>query len=127
MSAPIKPRWTAIELDETAHVNIPEVKRFYTVYMFDRNLVTHICSQDKHYWLDPVYVNVEFHDGVSDEDRDRIQGDLSGEMSDADYHLEGEIERLIETGAARIEEYGDLGEDETEDDVREHWQGNCPL
>ena len=31
MSAPIKPRWTAIEIDETAHVNIPEVKRFWTV------------------------------------------------------------------------------------------------
>lgn len=128
VDAPVKPRWTAIELEETQFLNnAPEVERLWTVYMFDRNSITRICSQDKHYLLSPLYVNVEFKGGVSEGDQDRIQGELTCEMGDPDYHLECDIEDLIEKGKARIVEFGELGEDEDENTVREEWQGNCPL
>ena len=126
----IKPRWAAIEIEETGNLNLgalPQVSGFWTVYMFDRNEVTRICSQDKHYFLTPLYINVQFWYEVSDADAERIQGELSGEIGDSDYFLESDIEKMIANGNARIAEYGDLEEDETEDDVREYWQGNCPL
>lgn len=131
VDAPVKPRWTAIEIEETQYMgNSPEVARavtrIWTVYKFDRNLVTHICSQDKHYFLEPLYINVEFRPDVSEEDRATINDNLT-DLGDGDYFLERDIERLIESGAAKTAEYGDIDEDETEDDVREHWQGNCPF
>lgn len=126
----IKPKWTAIEVDETQYLGdtyVPKVKRFLTVYMFDRNEITRICSQVKHYYLKPLYVNVEFQDDVDETERESIQSDLTCEIGDPDYFLERDIEKMIADGTARVVEYGELGEDENEDSVREHWQGNCPL
>jgi hypothetical protein len=124
----IKQKWTAIELDETEYLNnVPQVARLYTVYMFDRNLVTYICSQEKMYFLTPLYINIDFVDGVDEYEQDSIHSDLCGYTGDGDYYNARDIERLIETGEAKFVEYGDLEEDETEDDVREFWQGNCPI
>lgn len=123
----IKPRWTAIEIDETKHLSaVPEGTKLFVTYMFDRNEVTHICSQVKNHWLEPVNVVVSVPDGVTEGERDRLEDELRA-VTNADYYTENSIEALIKADPTRIVEYGELGEDETKNDVREHWQGNPPF
>ena len=121
----VKPRWTAIEIDETQYSTMPEIKYFGTIYFFDRNLITRICSQDKHYYLMPMYQMIQFHDNVSQEDQDKITEDLGCEIGDPDYFMECDIEKMIADGPGCITEW--TGEDMTEDEIREYWQGNCPI
>lgn len=131
--AAIAPRLTLIELDETQHLEgYPnEVKAFFVCYLFDRNLITRICSQDKHYFLDPVYVNVDFHDHVSEERREEIQGELVCELGEADYYPEPTVEAWIAEGKARIDEYDPLDPEHTDAEAfeaaREYYQSNCAL
>jgi hypothetical protein len=125
----IKPRWTAITISQVVDGPAEVVNRvsgWGTVYMFDRNEVTRYCSQQKLYMLKPLYNVVDFYPGVEDEEQESIREEHFYDAGDDDYFDEGMIERLIANGAT-IVEYGDLGEDETEEDVREYWQGNCPL
>lgn len=124
----VKPRWTAIELDETCYLEgDSRVKKFSTVYIFDRNFVTRICSPVLHYWLIPIYQNVEFAEGTEDDVQERVLDELGAELGDPGYYTEKDIERLIADGKARIADFGELEKGEGEDEVREAWRSNQPL
>ena len=107
-----------VAIDETEYWTLkPEdmalIERIETVYMFDRNTVTYLCSPDKNYWMIPVEQRAIFKDGVSDHDIDRIDMIIMDNLpSDADYMGDRGIDRMIEKNdRSKVYHYGNPGLD----------------
>lgn len=79
-------RFLVVELDEMCYLDeniVEEVGVFSGVYLFDTLHLTRICSQQKHWFLYPLYPNAN---AKTDELRDRLEEEWR-EASDADYFV----------------------------------------
>jgi len=77
----MKPDWRLVMSDVTHYWVLGDgdqekVERIVTVYLYNKNEVTHCCEITPSYCLWPVETRAEFRDGVSDLDIDRIDGNI---------------------------------------------------
>lgn len=146
---PIPPRIIAVRLNETEHWSdniTSRSKNIYGHYLYDENLVTHICSFDKHYFLrfvgydfesefdanDPRYeeLDMEIMDGYHSDDMDSYYPiQTIDRIPFGDYRTSGEYRTsFLETmEAQKILDDQDGGEARFWDMVVEYFHGNPVL
>lgn len=118
--------WKAVAVNDTAAFNLdpedaPHIYRIWSVYFYDADERTHLCEATPSYHLRGLYTTVEFFVGVCEEVRERIYDRYTQEGVEDTYMHCSTVERFHNV------EYGPVDDDTTEDDVREHWQGNHPF
>jgi hypothetical protein len=106
--ARVLPEYWLVLLDETEFYDADflkrnKIKRIGNVYLFDKNLVTHICSFSGSYYLEYVEFSVEYEDGVTDEEAEEADSELYGIVVDpvAGYWSERDIDRILESAGDR--------------------------
>jgi hypothetical protein len=121
--------WRAVGMDSTfayiiAEEDRPYVKRIIDVFFYDKNEHTYVCELTPSYFLRHLYTFIEWADGpeVSAGKQDELDNRYCHEPTDDTYMHCSDVDRLTEFVAT----LPDSGND-TEDEVREHWQGNCPF
>lgn len=114
-------KWAAVKIDESAYSNHGP-SSVHVVYMFDMNTITRICSQDKHYFLMPLYAQFNGQ-GIDPCEVERLEEDIAFN-SDSDYFPKDWIDDLLKDDSLHVVWNG---EEMSEEDMREHWIGNQPL
>jgi hypothetical protein len=125
--AEIKSDWRAVGIDVTAHYSVaeedkPHVKRIIDVFFYDRNEHTHLCEATPSYFLRYLYTTIEYAEGVffNEDLRERLDQEYAHCYTEDSYMHVSDVDRITELAAV-------YGEEATEEEVREYWQGNCPL
>jgi hypothetical protein len=131
-----KPDIYAITFNETQYYNFKPgdkelIKSVNQVYVLNRSEYTYLCEITPSYFLEPVYTWVEVVDGLSDEERERLQEAYEHETSEPTYVHVRVVEAIIKDHPERVRHYGN-SDDEDDfmtalDDAREYFQGNCPF
>lgn len=124
----IKPDWHAVAFDQTYAWNIAEedkpfIEKMLGVYFFNKNERTNCCELTPSYWFHFLHNIAVTTSDCPENVRERISERY--EMSpDDDGGFYAWCSRIkdMETVA-----YGPIDDDETEDDIREYWQGNWPF
>jgi hypothetical protein len=115
-----------VSVDETRHYNIdpadlPYVEKICQVYLYDRNERTYCCELTPSYYLDPLYVNIDFTPDTPDDLRDSLQAKYCFEPADGAYMHARIVERFP------AERKHQIGSVESLDEAREDAQSNCRL
>lgn len=121
------PQWYAVEFDETilysvAPEDAPFVKRLLGVYFFDATERTFLCEATPSYRLEHLEDYIEFVDGVDEDKREELNGKYACAGGGNTHYIH--VRELV---GCDVVHYGELGEDETEDDVRDYWSCNSPF
>ena len=114
--------WRTVALDVTGHCDFSEgdrdyVKGIYDVYMYDHNERTFCCELTPSYYLVHLYTTIVFVDNIRDATRERLDETYCHIPTDDCYMHVSSVER-IKVGVASY------GQDATEEEAREYWQGN---
>ncbi len=143
--AKLAPVWMVFSQDETEHFRIepedaPFIERILAVYIYNASETTNCCEIIPSYDMIGVYHTVHTQLGVECDDatRDRLDETYAHEGLDDCYMHVSAVESVIKThGAKRCVPFGEhtVGgepfwkdeEDQGEEFVREHIQGNPPF
>jgi hypothetical protein len=117
--------YNVVAVDETQFYNITDddkvlIEKIESVYFYDPEQITFICSQDKNYYLNYLYTNIIVKKGTSDAELDRLDQTYSC-WGENDYFLKRYIDPI--PGQVTVE----LREEETEEELRERLCGNHVL
>jgi hypothetical protein len=130
----VKPDFYAVAIDETRFYNIdPDDSRYIEsimgVYIFDANTYNYLCELTPSYHLSPVYTAVYFNSDAYDADVvDALDSKYAHCGMDDSYVHVSDIRSLMKSNPKRVVHYGAPGDDSAGiDEVREHYQGNCPF
>lgn len=114
----------AVAIDETRYYQIEatdatHIECILGVYVYDASERTYCCELTPSHWLEPVYVAVHCKLDTPDDVRERIQ-----EKYEFAGTLEGFYMHASKVAGLPLRKH--YGEGESIDEVREHYQGNCP-
>lgn len=98
-SRTINPKIVAVRINETRYWTDDvrgKVKAIYAHYLFDENLVTHICSFEKNYFL--RFVGFDFESDLEDDEKEKMYTTIEEAYNNGDdqdhYYLIGQIDRI---------------------------------
>jgi hypothetical protein len=116
-------RFFAVALDVTEHCGtLPRgVERAIEVFAVDADEVTHLCEATPSFYMVHVYNTCAMVPGATDEDREAADTWAIEAGGEDTYMHCADMWRRVSVVAAEKGEPED-----TLEDWREHWQGNCP-
>jgi hypothetical protein len=97
------------------------IKEIYTVFLFDKNTVTHLCEVTPSYFLAFLYMSIVFADNTPEDIRDKLDNKYGREGLDDTYMHVRDVEKL------ETKLIGNSNKFETFDDAKEYACGNCPF